>query len=160
MRAIVVMVAFAAFSAAAAAAAATPSSELIAALIQVESGGDPTAVGDGGKALGILQIHEDCWKDGCRFLGVSWDYKTGALDPGKSRAVCVAYLSGYGEAYRKATGKGPTGEIFARIWNGGPDGWRKKATLAYWAKVRAKLKAATTNKAASSRGRKRPFHLF
>ena len=29
---------------------------VVAALIQVESGGDPAAVGDGGRSVGILQM--------------------------------------------------------------------------------------------------------
>ena len=32
-----------------------------------------------------------------------------------------------------------TAETYARIWNGGPDGWRKPTTAAYWRKVRVKL---------------------
>lgn len=31
--------------------------KLIMALILIESGGDPLAVGDGGRAVGVLQIH-------------------------------------------------------------------------------------------------------
>ena len=42
-------------------------------------------------------------------------------------------------AYTRRTGRIPTAETYARIWNGGPDGWKKPTTAAYWRKVRAKL---------------------
>ena len=32
----------------------------------------------------------------------------------------------------KETGKKPTDEVLARIWNGGPRGWKKKSTRKYW----------------------------
>lgn len=35
----------------------------------------------------------------------------------------------------------PTVEVYARIWNGGPEGWRKSSTLAYWRRVRNALAA-------------------
>lgn len=123
--------------------AAAPSKQLIAALEQVESGGDPDVrPGDHGRALGILQIHKRYWMEGCKLLGVNWDYKTGSRDQKKSEAITFAVLSHYGESYRKATGQEPTSEVYARCHNGGEHGWkndasrRSKRTLAYWAKVR------------------------
>ena len=59
---------------------------LIVALIVVESGGDPNAVGDHGKARGILQIHKACWQDGTQELGVDWPYED-VWDPEKSIPV-------------------------------------------------------------------------
>jgi len=51
----------------------------------------------------------------------------------QARAVCEAYLKHYG--------KGCTTEQLARKWNGGgPAGDKKKATEAYWNKVRKHLK--------------------
>ena len=108
---------------------------LIPLLIQVESGGRVDAIGDSGKARGILQIHAAAWADGCKELGVKWDYKTGSFDAAKSRAICKAYLTRYGRHYKKVTGRAPTLETLARTWNGGPYGWRKKSTLPYWRKV-------------------------
>lgn len=39
------------------------SANLFDAILKVESGGDLDAVGDGGKAIGPFQIHEDYWTD-------------------------------------------------------------------------------------------------
>lgn len=114
---------------------------LIPALIAVESGGDWSAVGDCGRSLGGLQIQRAAWQDGCEALGVSWDYPSGARDPERAKAVCRAYLTRYGKAYQKRTGNEPTLEVLSRCWNGGPRGYEKAATLAYWRKVKAKLEA-------------------
>ena len=61
------------------------------------------------------------------------------LDPRRSEELAVAYLSHWGAVYTRRTGRIPTEETYARIWNGGPDGWEKPTTAAYWRKVKAKL---------------------
>ena len=56
-------------------------------------------------------------------------------------AWCAAsfYLIRYGRWYEVTQGKAPTLEVLARIYNGGPSGWRKKSTEAYWKKVRKEI---------------------
>ena len=105
---------------------------LIPALEQVESAGNPAAVGDNGRALGILQIWDVVVADVNRAKGTSYTHAD-ALDPVKARAICRAYLSIYCTA--KRLGRQPTMEDAARIWNGGPNGHRKAATVKYWQKV-------------------------
>jgi len=56
-----------------------------------------------------------------------------------AESMMAEYWKYYGERYARATGKQPTAEVLARIHNGGPDGWRKEATLAYWRKVEARI---------------------
>jgi hypothetical protein len=41
---------------------------VLAAIGQVETGGDYTAVGDNGKARGCYQLHRSAWIDGCTQL--------------------------------------------------------------------------------------------
>ena len=101
---------------------------LISCLIAVESGGDPEAVGDNGKAIGILQIHDICIRDVNRIYKTKYQWPRDARDPKKARYICYLYLSHYG--------KGKSIEARARIWNGGPRGYKKKATLPYWEKVK------------------------
>jgi hypothetical protein len=104
-------------------ASQTPSVDLLLdAIAMVESNGDPHAVGDNGRAIGIYQIHKSYWRDGTRILGVDWSYDH-ARDPDRSRQVVRAYLLHYGRG-RSLIDK-------ARIHNGGPRGYRKKATLKY-----------------------------
>jgi soluble lytic murein transglycosylase-like protein len=109
---------------------------LLDAIANVESRNDPDAVGDGGRAIGVYQIHRLYWKDGVRLLDVDWPYKE-ARDPRKARRVVTAYLRHYG--------KGKSLLDMARIHNGGPRGYRKKATLKYARKVKAAMEAAETS---------------
>ncbi len=105
------------------------------ALCMVESsGGRDLRDGDGGRAIGLYQIHRGYWRDGTRILGVSWPYSD-ARDPVKARQVVRAYVV----HYQKAGGYPATPESWARAHNGGPRGPSKASTLAYWAKVRACL---------------------
>ena len=108
----------------------TTLSNLITALIAVESSGNDLAIGDNGRAVGPLQIHRGVVLDVNRFTGshYRWEAMTNRV---QARAVCEAYL--------KAYGKGCTTEQLARRWNGGPTGDRKSATEAYWAKVKKQL---------------------
>jgi len=103
---------------------------LIAALITVESNGRDNAVGDAGLAIGALQIHRAVVVDANRIAGTSYthDQMTNRV---AARRVCEIYLSRY------AAGK--TNEEAARIWNGGPTGHRKSATVSYWNKVKKHL---------------------
>ena len=105
---------------------------LLPALERVESAGNPSAVGDGGRALGILQIWDVVITDVNRAKGTTYTHRD-ALDPVKARAICRAYLSIYCTPRR--LGRQPTMEDAARIWNGGPNGHRKASTVKYWQKV-------------------------
>ena len=108
---------------------------LLAALIAVESGGDHTAVGDGGRAIGVLQIHAGVCKDVNRVYGFNYKHSDMRC-PNKSRVVCVHYL----RHYMKHSGETPSYELAARIWNGGPRGHKKSATDPYWKKVKQQLR--------------------
>jgi len=99
---------------------------LLDAIARVESRNNPAAVGDGGRAVGVYQIHRSYWAKGTQILGVSWEYRD-ARDPYKARQVVRAYLSYYG--------RGKSLLDMARIHNGGPRGYEKAATLAYARKV-------------------------
>jgi hypothetical protein len=109
----------------------TTISNLISALIIVESSGNDLAIGDQGRAIGCLQIHKAVVADVNKFTGSNyqWQQMTNRV---QARAVCQAYLTHYG--------RGATTEQLARRWNGGPAGDRKSATEAYWAKVKKQLK--------------------
>lgn len=112
---------------------------LLSVLVMVESGGDHNAVGDKNlrnKAYGILQIRQPYLDDVNRIAGT----KVTMEDVRKSRTVSrwatVTYLRHYGRVYERKTGKKPSMEVYARIHNGGPSGWRKTSTDKYWQKCR------------------------
>jgi hypothetical protein len=110
---------------------------LIPALEKVESNRNPDAIGDNGKAFGILQIWEVVIIDVNRAKGTAYTHQD-AFDPAKAREICRAYLSIY--ATERRLGRKPTMEDAARIWNGGPNGYKKDATNKYWQKVARALK--------------------
>jgi len=101
---------------------------LLDAIARIESHGNPNAVGDGGRALGVFQIHRAYWEEGTELLGVNWPHRD-ATDPKKARRVVKAYLLHYGQ--------GKSLLEMARIHNGGPRGDKKKATLPYARKILA-----------------------
>jgi soluble lytic murein transglycosylase-like protein len=111
---------------------------LLDAIAKVESRSDPNAVGDGGRALGVYQIHRRYWQDGTRVLGVDWEYRD-AQDPEKARQVVRAYLGYYG--------RGKSLLDMARIHNGGPQGHRVKATQEYARRIAVILDGNSTPRA-------------
>ena len=118
---------FALLLALAATAHAAPPESFWRALHVVETGGRRGAIlGDGGKALGPLQIHRGYHAD----ARIGGDYSRCA-DLDYSKRVVSAYLQRYAP---KAWAAGDV-ETLARIHNGGPRGDKKQATVNYGKKV-------------------------
>lgn len=108
---------------------------IIPLLCQIESNHNPNAVGDNGRAVGILQIHECVVDDVNGYLAI--DFRSSdRRDSRNSQYLCYFYLLRWGRAYQRNTGKNPTKEVLCRIWNGGPKGYLKKSTIPYWNKVK------------------------
>ena len=113
---------------------------LIEALIHVESHGKDDAVGDRQmkeKAYGCLQIRKPCVDDVNRRFGTQIKVESLVGNRSLSVWVCKKYIEMY--AARDRLGREPTMEDMARIWNGGPNGWKKESTRPYWAKVERAL---------------------
>jgi len=120
--------------------------DLWAAVCWKESRGNAQAVGDGGLAVGIAQIHPICVADTnriCRLLGLADRFTLAdRLSPKRSRRIFDIYTSFYALRWRLRSGRGEAPlSILARIWNGGPDGPEDAAALAYWHRVRGHLAA-------------------
>ena len=103
----------------------------------MESGNDPSAVGDDGNAIGVYQIWEPYWKDS-RLPGSYRD----CFDPHYADRVVRAYMKRY--CTEKRLGRKPTWEDIARMHNGGPravwaTGKKKENLDRYVAKVKAQL---------------------
>ena len=115
--------------------AAYDQDKLIAALIQVESNGKDSAIGDGGLAHGPLQIHPIMVEECNRLVYKSGKFYTLAdrHNRAKSIEMCKVYLNRY------APPATATAEQASRKWNGGPRGDQKKSTLKYWQKVKTVL---------------------
>jgi len=106
---------------------------LILILIQVESAGDDLAIGDNGLAYGCLQMHKAYVQDASEYAGKDWKHED-AFDRETSIDIFIAYASRY--ATEDRIGRPVTVQDIARIHNGGPNGWKKESTKAYWQKVR------------------------
>lgn len=111
-----------------------PSNALISSIAKIESNHNPLAYNRKEGARGIFQIRKCCLQDVNRIYKTSF-VTNDCWSATKSLSIMRKYLRYYGEHYYKTTGKLPTDEIYARIWNGGPNGWRKESTEEYWRKV-------------------------
>ena len=103
---------------------------LLSALMFVESGFDDSAYARGEDAVGVLQIRKTMVDDVNRILKrQKKDYRFTYDDRwsrNKSIQMFDIYVMHYGLS---------TAEEVARCWNGGPRGMDKEATVYYWNKV-------------------------
>jgi len=99
------------------------SGAIFEAIRQVESGGDDSAVGDGGLSRGPYQIGMAYWTDAIEFGGVQWDY----LSLVRSRPHCEQVMTWYWRRYGAKTD-----EDRIRLHNGGPG---RRGTDEYFTKV-------------------------
>ena len=103
--------------------------DFIPALVQVESRGDPNALGKNNDR-GILQITPILVKEVNRISGLAYTHDD-AWDPEKSIEMFYIIAQKYCPEHDF--------EKMARIWNGGPRGHTKDYTIAYWNKVKNEL---------------------
>ena len=85
-------------------------------------------------AVGVAQIRPCVLVDIKQFLGIEVNH-TMCYDPYTSKLVWLCYT----DLWIGRLGLLGTLEQRARIWNGGPYGWRKLSTLNYWNSVKSKL---------------------
>ena len=107
-------------------------SKLCDAILQVETGGHPApanAVGDGGRSIGPLQISLGCWMDAVEHDASIGGVYADCKDLDYAKKIFHSYLDRYAVF-------GDSLEVLARIWNGGPNGYRKEATEPYWRAVK------------------------
>lgn len=112
---------------------------LIAALCLVESHNNPAAIGDGGRSVGILQISQGVIDDVNYMTNGGYRLKLAdARDPQMAAFICRQYLNRWCPRRTNETDL-MWMERAARTWNGGPLGWNKECTRAYWSKVERAL---------------------
>ena len=113
----------------------------VMAVMMVESSGNDRAVGDNGASHGPLQIQEACLIDANEWRkarGLSqFRFPQDCYDRQKAEQIMLSYLHRY--ATENRLGRRPTIEDYARIWNGGPNGYKIQATVKYWNKVKKEL---------------------
>ena len=111
--------------------------DFIRAVIHVESRGNDSVVGDGGRAIGCLQIHPICVREVNRILRKNDIPKVYTKQDRYSRAKSIEMFEIMAEqvVYCEELSFEEFCEIVARKWNGGPKGHHKKSTIKYWEKV-------------------------
>jgi len=117
---------------------------LYAAIAQVESD-------RGATSANVYQIDEDSnlyTDDVNRILSnlhVEFTpYEANAkLDRTKAEKMMIVYWRHWGIHYQHKTGNPVTYEVLARIHNGGPLGWKKPETVAYWNRIESVLAKQT-----------------
>ena len=104
------------------------------AIIQVESGGNPKAHAKGEDAVGILQIRKCMVDDINRILKRKGILKSYSYADRWSEEKSIEMFDIFWDYYGLETA-----EEMARCWNGGPRGIDKPATEYYWNKVESNL---------------------
>jgi hypothetical protein len=127
-----------------------PIPKLMKALVKVESKGKRYAVGDHGKAFGVLQVHETMVEEYSRISGRYLNHSD-MFNPMKAEMVADVVLRFYAQHILTLTGRPATLKELAFIWNGGGEAWRRAASPigdskqrrleAYWSKVSKNLDA-------------------
>jgi hypothetical protein len=112
---------------------------LVEAMIQVESGGNDSIIGDkhiiGGEAVGCLQIRPIMVKE------INHQLKRNGLEPRftmddrYSRNKSIEMFNVYVELLHQ----NHSDEHIARNWNGGPKGYKRKSTEKYWVKIQREM---------------------
>jgi soluble lytic murein transglycosylase-like protein len=128
---------------------------LVDAIIIVESNGNDEAVGDNGNAIGCLQIWEIYHTDAVERSNIGGSYKDCY-----NREYAIKVFDAYMRRYAREAWTDPkqfNAEKVARIHNGGPRGYRKTATLKYWAKVERLLVESSVLTPSHSRRRLPPL---
>lgn len=110
---------------------------LTEAMIHVESGGDPNAlgdyIGDVPLAVGVLQIHQIMVKEANRILGEQRFRLDDRKDAWKSKEMLHTYA-----CYLLDPPYNNTIEQVARKWNAGKY-WQGKQASEYWEKVKKEI---------------------
>ena len=97
----------------------------------VETNNQWDAVGDNGKAFGVVQIHKICVDDVNRIYGTDYEHSD-MFNEACAKEVFILYLTEGIDHYQVRHGKSPTESQIARMWNGGIyRGYLKNATKRY-----------------------------
>lgn len=120
---------------------------LVQSVIAQESGdpahlhGDDAAIGDKNlpnHAYGPLQIRQPVCIDVNHAFGTTY----APQDMLNNRPLSIWCFNAYMDIYARPDriGRAVTDEDRARIWNGGPNGYKIAATLTYWDQIQSKAK--------------------
>lgn len=108
----------------------TCDSEFIRKIGQIESGNTDSITGDSGRGKGRFQIYNICVKGSGLHDLLGYSHND-MFNKEKSVHVFWATMGIFCYSYAQKHGKYPSYEDLARMWCGGPEGYKKNATLNY-----------------------------
>ena len=103
---------------------------LFTTISKIESSEGLYTVGDNGRALGPLQIHQGAVNDVNKKYDTNYTH-TDMYDMEKAMEVAAMYLNINAERYNNYYGNYPTVEALVRSFNGGYGGFTNELTLEY-----------------------------
>lgn len=119
--------------------------QILAAIIIVETVGNPHPPdGDKGRSIGPFQISFGYYTDALGFPDghfAQWaDVRDARIASEAVRRYMLKYCPKRLARAQAGMATMKDAEVIARIHNGGPQGWRRRSTDRYWAKVKKELK--------------------
>lgn len=109
--------------------------EIMEVLKEVETNNRPDVIGDGGASYGILQIKQIAIDDVNHTYGTNFVHED-AFEIEKAERIFKLYIKRWVKHLERVEGRKATNEDVVRIWNGGPNGYKKKSTLIYYNKYK------------------------
>jgi hypothetical protein len=109
--------------------------DILTALIYVESRGLDSAYNSSEDAVGCLQIRPIMVREVNRILRKTGKEERFEMKDRWNRDKSIEMF----HIWREYHHPNSTDEVIARNWNGGPDGYIQNSTLKYWKKVKGRL---------------------
>lgn len=98
----------------------------------VETNNNPKAIGDDGRAYGVVQIHKVCILDVNKTFNTEFRHKD-AFNVIISKEIFKLYIRKGVNLFKKKHCRDPTEQEIVRMWNGGIyKGYRYRGTLKYY----------------------------
>ncbi len=110
-------------------------SDIVSALIDVESAGNDSAYNSSEDAVGCLQIRPIMVREVNRILRKQGGTFRFELEDRWDREKSLEMF----HIWRTYHHPDSDNETISRNWNGGPDGYKKESTVKYWKKVKGRL---------------------
>ena len=99
-------------------------------LKQLETNGDIRAIGDSGRSYGVLQIQSGVILDVNKECGTTYTHED-AFDEVCANEIFELYIQKWTSHLEYKENRVATEADIVRIWNGGPQGYKRTSTLAY-----------------------------
>ena len=110
-------------------------SDIVLALIDVESAGNDSAYNSSEDAVGCLQIRPIMIREVNRVLKKLDEDRRFEMKDRWDRSKSIEIFT----IWRTYHHPDSDNQTISRNWNGGPDGYKKESTVKYWKKVKGRL---------------------